>query len=135
MRKENGILMSVQPEDLELLNSNPDEFWRGVESIGEAAFYGCTSLTDISVPDSLNYTEVGAFDENSKLNLNLYGNAYYLGNKNNPYVILLKPVNNQISSCEIHENTKVIYNLSGCNSLESLTIPNKVQTICSSAFA
>lgn len=107
----------------------------GVESIGEAAFYGCTSLTDISVPDSLNYTEVGAFDENSKLNLNLYGNAYYLGNKNNPYVILLKPVNNQISSCEIHENTKVIYNLSGCNSLESLTIPNKVQTICSSAFA
>ena len=40
MEKKDGVLIDVKEDDLELLKSNPDEFWEGVTKIGEDAFLG-----------------------------------------------------------------------------------------------
>lgn len=39
MEKKDGVLTDVTEDDLELLKSNPKEFWKGVTKIGEYAFW------------------------------------------------------------------------------------------------
>ena len=39
MRKEKGMLLSVEDSDLALLDEKPKEFWKDVTSIGSFAFY------------------------------------------------------------------------------------------------
>ena len=94
-------------------------FGKSIKSIGAYAFYGCYSIKDLTLPDSL--TEVGdcAF-ANCSDDYNEYGNALYLGSKSNPYLILMKAKDDDITSCEIHPDTICInsgafYN---CNSLQ-----------------
>ena len=103
--------------------------------IGFNAFNGCTSLTDISIPDSI--TEIGseAFENCPALNYNEYGNALYLGNESNPYVVLAKAKNKTITECEINANCKIIlaYAFRECR-IESLTIPAGVKYIGGGAF-
>ena len=81
-----------------------------VKSIGDCAFTRCSSLTsvtipnsvtyiggcafyesglvNVSIPNSVKYVGDGAFHECAKLQLNNYGNSSYLGNSENPYVLL-----------------------------------------------
>ena len=40
MEKKDEVLPDVKEDDLELLKSNPDEFWESVTKIGEYAFLG-----------------------------------------------------------------------------------------------
>ena len=40
---------------------------------------------------------------------NEYGNCYYIGNKTNKYLVLVKAKNTSITSCTINSNTKFIY--------------------------
>ena len=107
-----------------------------VTSIGRAAFRECTGLTSVTIPDSV--TSIGdyAFYGCNNLNYNEYDNAYYLGNDNNKYVVLIKAKNTSITSCVINENTKVIYGsaFENCSSLTSITIPDSVTSIENSAF-
>ena len=67
---------------------------------------------------------------------NLYDNAYYLGNSDNPYIILVKGTESTITSCDIHENTIIIYQSAFYNysELKEIDIPNKVLTIHKYAF-
>ena len=60
-----------------------------VTSIGYSAFEKCTNLTSVTIPDSLTYIGNDAFYGCSKLTGNLYGNGRYLGNSENPYVLLM----------------------------------------------
>ena len=110
----------------------------GVTTIGDYAFAYCSNLQDVTVPDSITYVGYSAFDGCNSLAYNEYDNAYYLGNDSNPCVILMKATDTSIESCNIHENTKVIYDYAfkDCYSLTGdLTIPNSVTTIGYSAFA
>ena len=108
----------------------------GVTTIGGSAFYGCSNLQTISVPNSITYVGSGAFDSCDSLQYNVFDNARYLGNDSNPYVVLMNAIDTSITSCDIHDNTKVIYHsaFNDCDGLTNIDIPNNVTQIGVGSF-
>lgn len=102
----------------------------GVNYIGDKAFAYCTNLTNVSIPSSL--TSLGeslnAFEGCTLLNYYTYENGYYLGNANDKYIILISVIDKEISSFEIHEETKFIasYAIYNCDNILSITLPESV---------
>ena len=97
-----------------------------VTSIGDSAFYYCFALTSVTIPDSVTSIGDSAFSGCNNLVGNEYDNAYYLGNDQNPYLLLLRAKSTTITSCTIHKDTRFIYDsaFSGCTSLTSVTFAN-----------
>ena len=104
--------------------------------IGEYAFENCTALANVSVPDSLNYIGTAAFKNCTSLVFNEYEGGCYLGNTNNPYVVLMKVKDKEITGFDMRNDTKVIYTsaFQNCSSLISVTIGNSVTNIGFQAF-
>ena len=107
-----------------------------VVGIEENAFANCNGLRKITIPDSVTSIGYNAFANRDSLAYNQYDNAYYLGNDNNPYMIFVKPISNEITSCTINETTEIIVPnaFSECNALTNITIPDSVISISDSAF-
>ncbi len=80
---------------------------------------------------------IGAFSGCDRLPKNKYDNAYYLGNANNPYLVLLEAQSQDITSCVINSNTKIVADdaFYKCSKLTSISIPNSVTSIGDSAFS
>ena len=119
------------------------EIPNSVTSIGFKAFYNCSSLTKVTIPNSVTSIGIMAFIGcSNQLQYNEYDNCCYLGNDDNPYFCLMKTISNDITSCEINNNCKIIYGSGGWDwnykgglqSLTSVEIPNSVTSISGCAF-
>ena len=107
-----------------------------VTNIGDSAFSGCTGLTSITIPDSVTSIGENAFYGCDQLRYNECDNAYYLGNSDNPYFVLVKAIDESIYSCVINENTKIIlsYAFGDCWNIKNIEIPANVIQIGDHAF-
>ena len=93
-------------------------------------------ITSCAIHEDTKFVYSGAFTNCSSLQYNEYDNAYYLGNATNNYLALIKAKDKAITSCVIHETTKIIYGNAfyGCNALTSVTIPDGTTNIGGRAF-
>lgn len=100
-------------------------------NIGNSAFYNCSNLINITIPNSVTSIGEDAFWNCGYLRYNEYDNGCYLGNDNNPYIVLIKAKNENISSCTIHTGTRFIYDYAFeyCKNLTKVSIPNSVISI------
>lgn len=108
----------------------------GVKSIGDNAFYNCTNLVNVSLPDSLTSISFNTFDDRANLQYYNDGTAYYLGNSENHYLVLVSVISKEITSFTIDDKTKFIWSsaFSECRVLESIENTQNILCIGSYAF-
>ncbi len=104
--------------------------------IGASAFSLCSNLENVMIPNSVISFGEDAFIYCKSLKYNEYHNAYYLGNTNNPYFVLIQAKAIDITECGINTKTKFIASkaFSRCTYLSSVTIPDSVTSIGVSSF-
>lgn len=135
----NPYLMLVKIKDPNVTSVKVHE---DTKLIDDEAFKDCTSLANIEVPDGIIYMNPSTSLNSSSIVLSEYDNAYYLGNSNNPYVILCKVKSFDVTTCAIHPDTKYIAPAAfidfsggtGCVNLTGITIPTGVKAIGAMAF-
>ena len=94
------------------------------------------NVRTVSLPDTIFSIGLSSFLGCSMLKYNQYGNAYYLGNEEYPYLYLMRSVSDDITSVAIHETTRVIAGaaFSHCTELRAVYIPDSVVNIENIAF-
>ena len=99
-----------------------------LKTIGEFAFFDCSSLESINIPHGLQTLGIEAFANCYELKCNEYGNGKYLGNEDNPYMLLLCASSQEITSIEVAEGTKLIEPnaLRYCFDLTSVSLPDGI---------
>ncbi len=107
-----------------------------ITSISYMMFYNCLALEDVIVPSTISYVGHNAFYHCDKLKNNEYSYCYYLGNKLNPHVILLKAKYTLVTNVTIDKETKVLCDEAfyDCWSLTSIFIPKSVIYVGNYAF-
>ena len=107
-----------------------------VTALGNNAFHGCNQITKITIPNTVTEIGVAVFENCSKLTYNTYNNSSYIGNTSNPYLILIKTNDKNITSYTVHSTTKIIGDgaLANCYSLNSVSLPSGLIQIGANAF-
>ena len=143
-----GLISIDLPSSLSSLGSSAFSYCSGLteldlsnctslSSIGRSAFIYCSELTTLTLPSSL--TSIGdmAFENCDKLqpSRNDDKGVKYLGNSENPYVVLWDAREITTSTYAVNENCKIIYYeaFSNCK-LTSITLPSNLISIGGHAF-
>ena len=107
-----------------------------LESIGKNAFSGCSKLTSLIIPNNVKNIGYSAFKNCTSLQYNEYDNAKFLGNNDNPYLVLISVTSTDITNYTINKKSNVIYSdaFYNCSKLTSITIPSNVTNIGDWAF-
>lgn len=101
-----------------------------VSAIGESAFYGCTGLTSVSLPNTLTSIEKHAFCECVGITtINIPDQVSSIGDSAFQYCHSITTITISNLITRIGNST-----FSGCNSLSSITLPYSVTTIGAEAF-
>ena len=104
---------------------------KGVKVIGDVAFWGCKSLTNINIPNSVTTIGEQAFlGCESLVNINIPNSVTTIGDSAFAYCDSLTSINIPNSVTTIGE-----FAFWGCESLVNINIPNGVTTIGEYAFA
>ena len=106
---------------------------KSVEYIGKFAFSGCSSLADITLPDSLSKIGLEAFFETAYYNdaSNWEDGLLYIGNK------LIAADYDMFGDCTVKDGTAVIadYAFNMCYMLTGISLPDSITHIGDYAFA
>lgn len=105
--------------------------------LSHGMFSWCTQLEHIKLGNNITYVKGVQFDYCYNLNYNEYNGGLYIGSDENPYLLFVKPQNNDIESFEFHSDTKIISGdaFLGVTTLKSISFPNSLIGIGNSAFA
>ena len=101
----------------------------GLEEIGSFAFKSCTKLESIILPNSLKYIGTCVFYNCKNLGYNEYNGGYYLGNENNPLLVLAS-ISNDFDGANISNSTKFILEFfSGNENIYNVVWPENMTII------
>ena len=106
------------------------------EIIEQGAFFGCSALTKVTVSDKINYVSAYAFSNADKLTYTVADGAKYLGNADNPYLVLVCAENLNVESCKVNDKTKLIADraFAYCSYLKTVELGDAVTVINGTCF-
>lgn len=79
-----------------------------VKNIGVSAFSGCASLQEIALPSGIESVGRQVVDNCTSLQYNVYKGMNYLGNDQEPYIILMSRADENQKVVDIHEDTRLM---------------------------
>ncbi len=110
------------------------ELPNSVTYINNYAFENCTSLSDIVLPNSLTFIGMEIFKDCEAINYTTESNCRYLGNSDNPYLYLDVIGINSREGYTISDKTRFIGSHVNWGSYKNIEVPSNIVFICSSAF-
>lgn len=107
-----------------------------LRSVGNSAFYNCAALVSLKVDEQTSGL-ADAFYGCTDYEYTTDGGVLYLGNAENPYLVLVEAADKTLTSYTVKSGTKFIHSSAfyNCAALVSVTVPESVTQIGSGAFA
>ena len=117
-------------------NLNSVTLGNSLKYIGDNAFAGCKYLSFMRIPNTIEKIGYKAFNDCSLLKYTEYDDALYLGNEDNPYVVLVKAKSNDVFVAKISNKCKIICNgaFENCTHISLVEIPKSVISISDKEF-